>query len=109
MIASSPDPWRQRIEALESGVLISLFKHLYLIIGLCLARVYRVMDAWGKFEELERSVTVARGIAESNFGFFSQCAVPKNKRSYELFTNTPQWYGLHENGLSEIVNKNLRL
>ena len=109
MIASSPGPWQQLIEAPESGVSISLFKHLYLIIGLCLARVYRVMDACGKFGEHERSVTVARGIAESNSSFFSQCAVPKNKRSRELFTNTPQWYGLNENGLSEIVNENLLL
>ena len=32
-------------------------------IGSCLACVYRVMDASGKFGEHERSVRVARGVA----------------------------------------------
>ena len=40
---------------------------------------------------------------------FSQCAVPKNKGSYQLFTNTPRWYGLNEKVSSEIVNENLLL
>ena len=40
-------------------------------IGSCLACVYRVMDARGKFGELERSVRVARGAAESNSNFLS--------------------------------------
>ena len=44
---------------------------LYLRIGSCLACVYRVMDARGKFEEHERSVRVARGAAESNSSFLS--------------------------------------
>ena len=39
----------------------------------------------------------------------SQWAAPKNKGSYQLFTNTPQWYGLNENVSSEIVNENLLL
>ena len=41
----------------------------YLRIGSCLACVYRVMDARGKFGEHERSVRVARGAAESNSSF----------------------------------------
>ena len=40
-------------------------------IGSCLACVYRVMDARGKFGEHERSVRVARGVAESNSSFLS--------------------------------------
>ena len=36
----------------------------YLRIGSCLACVYRVMDARGKLGEHERSVRVARGVAE---------------------------------------------
>ena len=40
-------------------------------IGSCLACVYRVMDARGKFGEHERSVRVARGAAESNSSFLS--------------------------------------
>ena len=40
-------------------------------IGSCLACVYRVMDARGKFGEHKRSVRVARGIAESNSSFLS--------------------------------------
>ena len=36
---------------------------LELRIGSCLACVYRVMDARGKFGELERSVRVVRGVA----------------------------------------------
>ena len=43
----------------------------YLRIGSFLACVYRVMDARGKFGEHERSVRVARGIAESNSSFLS--------------------------------------
>ena len=43
----------------------------YLRIGSCLAWVYRVMDARGKFGEHERSVRVARGAAESNSSFLS--------------------------------------
>ena len=35
-------------------------------IGSCLACVYRVMDAHGKFGEHEGSVRVARGAGESN-------------------------------------------
>ena len=46
--------------------------HIFnLRIGSCLACVYRVMDARGKFEEHERSVRVARGAAESNSSFLS--------------------------------------
>ena len=33
----------------------------------------------------------------------------KNKGSYQLFTNTSQWYGLDENVSSENVNENLLL
>ena len=44
---------------------------VYLRIGSCLACVYRVMDARGKFGEHERSVRVARGAAESNSSFLS--------------------------------------
>ena len=44
---------------------------IYLRIGSCLACVYRVMDARGKFGEHERSVRVARGAAESNSSFLS--------------------------------------
>ena len=40
-------------------------------IGSCLACVYRVMNARGKFGEHERSVRVARGTAESNSSFLS--------------------------------------
>ena len=40
-------------------------------IGSCLACVYRVMDACGKFGEHERSVRVAPGAAESNSSFLS--------------------------------------
>ena len=40
-------------------------------VGSCLACVYRVMDARGKFGEQERSVRVARGVAESNSSFLS--------------------------------------
>ena len=47
----------------------SLFKKLR--IGSCLACVFRVMDARGKFGEHERSVRVARGAAESNSSFLS--------------------------------------
>ena len=43
----------------------------HLRIGSCLACVYRVMDARGKFGEHERSVRVARGVAESNSSFLS--------------------------------------
>ena len=44
---------------------------LKLRIGSCLACVYRVMDARGKFGEHERSISVARGAAESNSSFLS--------------------------------------
>ena len=44
---------------------------LSLRIGSCLACVYRVMEARGKFGEHERSVRVARGAAESNSSFLS--------------------------------------
>ena len=44
---------------------------MYLRIGSCLACVYQVMDARGKFGEHERSVRVARGAAESNSSFLS--------------------------------------
>ena len=43
----------------------------YLRIVSCLACVYRVMDARGKFGEHERSVRVAQGAAESNSSFLS--------------------------------------
>ena len=43
----------------------------YLRIGSCLACVYRVMDARGKFGEHERNVRVVRGVAESNSSFLS--------------------------------------
>ena len=43
----------------------------HLRIGSCLACVYRVMDARGKFGEHERSIRVARGVAESNSSFLS--------------------------------------
>ena len=40
-------------------------------IGSCLACVYRVMDARGKFGEHERSIKVTRGEAERNSSFLS--------------------------------------
>ena len=43
----------------------------HLRIGSCLACVYRVMDARGKLGEHERSVRVARGVAECNSSFTS--------------------------------------
>ena len=52
-------------------VIIINFNMRYLRIGSCLACVYRVMDARGKFGEHERSVRVARGAAESNSSFLS--------------------------------------
>ena len=54
------------------------FRGLFILPGMrklricsCLACVYRVMDARGKFGEQERSVRVARGAAESNSSFLS--------------------------------------
>ena len=47
------------------------FSLLYLRICSCLACVYLVMDARGKFGEHERCVRVARGAAESNSSFLS--------------------------------------
>ena len=49
-------------------------------IGSCLACVYRVMDARGKFGEHERSVRVARGAAESNSRFFYNMATTSELR-----------------------------
>ena len=46
-------------------------------IGSCLACVYRVVDARGKFGENERSVRVARGAAESNSSFLSALQTSK--------------------------------
>ena len=46
-------------------------KMLQLRIGSCLVCVYRVLDARGKFGEHERSVRVARGVAERNSSFLS--------------------------------------
>ena len=43
----------------------------HLRIGSCVACAYRVMDARGKFGEHERSVKVARFVAESNSSFLS--------------------------------------
>ena len=43
----------------------------YLRIGSCLACVYRVMDARGKFGDHERSARVALGCASSNSSFLS--------------------------------------
>ena len=43
----------------------------YLRICSCLACVYRVMDARGKFGEHEKCVRVTRGAAESNSSFLS--------------------------------------
>ena len=37
----------------------------------CLACVYRVMDARGKFGEHEKCVRVARGATEGNYSFLS--------------------------------------
>ena len=48
---------------------LMLLSLCYKRIGSCLACVYRVMDARGKFGEHERSVRVARGAAESNSSF----------------------------------------
>ena len=52
-------------------MLLSQLLTTYLRIGSCLACVYRVMDARGKFGEHERSVRVARGAAESNSSLLS--------------------------------------
>ena len=57
------------MDSLVSFVLAPLA--IYLRIGSCLACVYRVMDARGKFGEHERSVRVARGAAKRNSGFLS--------------------------------------
>ena len=48
-----------------------MFSQVYLTIDSCLACVYRVVDARGKFGEHERSVRIARGAAESNSSFLS--------------------------------------
>ena len=56
----------------EINVPFLLNEHDYLVrIGSCLACLYRVMDARGKFGEHERSLRVARGAAESNSSFLS--------------------------------------
>ena len=47
-------------------------------IGLCLARVYRVMNARGKFGEQERSVKVTRDTTESNYDFLGPNLYTKN-------------------------------
>ena len=44
------------------------------------------MDALGKFGELERSVRVARGAVESNFGS-SKCSPSLSKRKDEFHGN----------------------
>ena len=44
------------------------------------------MDALGKFGELERSVRVARGAAERNFGSF-KCSPTLSKRKDEFHGN----------------------
>ena len=52
-----------------------MFVFVYSVVQLrfvsCLACVYRVMDAHGRFGEHERSVRVARGAAESNSSILS--------------------------------------
>ena len=52
----------------------------------CLACVYRVMDACGKFGEHQRSVPVARDAASSNSSFFPVLGSDtlKNLVSYRL-------------------------
>ena len=69
-------------------------------IGSCLACVYRVMDARGKFGEHERSVRVARGdsflsaLQTSQVQFlidhneFSRCTVKENKGLYYRINTT---------------------
>ena len=61
-------------------------KTWYLRIVSCLACVYRVMDARGKFGEHERSVRVARGAAESNSSFLS--ALQTSRASITWYTHS---------------------
>ena len=71
-VAQKVPKWRQSVgesDPFSHGtVCTSKFK---LRICSCLACVYRVMDARGKFGEHERCVRVARGAAESNSSFLS--------------------------------------
>ena len=53
------------------NVVTNIYLLIHLRIGSCLACVYRVINARGKFGEHERSVRVARGAAESNSCFLS--------------------------------------
>ena len=50
---------------------LQVYQRVKLRICSCLACVYRVMDARGKFGEHEKCVRVARGAAESNSSFLS--------------------------------------
>ena len=59
------------LEFLFGGISLALpIEVVYLRIGSCLACIYRVMDARGKFGEHETSVRVAQGAAESTSSFF---------------------------------------
>ena len=67
---NKPQPWTNLVQT------ITKYMHIFLHlpgrrIGSCLAYVYRVMDARGKFGGHERSVRVAQGVAESNSSFLS--------------------------------------
>ena len=66
---ASPKPFKLLKCFMITMILFKMGKHLR--IGSCLACVYRVMDARGKFEVHERRVRVARGAAESNSSFLS--------------------------------------
>ena len=61
-------------EGVQVGLLwqwLQVYQRVKLRICSCLACVYRVMDARGKFGEHEKYVRVARSAAESNSSFLS--------------------------------------
>ena len=64
-------PLRRAMSDARLSSLSVIHVQKYVRIGSCLAYVYRVMDARGKIGEHERSVRVARGVAESNSSFLS--------------------------------------
>ena len=72
-----------------------------LTIGSCLACVYRVMNARGKFGEHEKSVRVARGAAERNSSFlrfFRSKAWPFNVENWLCTEQT--WTGKQDHSKS---------
>ena len=64
--------WKNLLVLIYSKLHSKSYDYLYkLRICSCLACVYRVIDARGKFGEHEKCVRVARGEAESNSSFLS--------------------------------------